>query len=490
MCFTTFVVTSVIGQELVQPVMVKGDNVKALLFKEANTSMNKAKFVNADILAPNNFGEGLKLYKEAEKNFKQEEELDEIRKDLSESVKYFNKAIESTKLAEVTFPNAIKARRDARNTGASLSTDRWKDAESKFKEATMELEDGNVDDARDESAAAEKLYRKAELEAIKTNFLTETKVLLKKADEMDVEDNAPKTLALAKQLIKQAEKELNENRYDTDVARGLAKQAKYEAKHAIYLAKTIEQMKDKDKSWEDLILVSEMPLQQISEKTGRVAYFDEGMGKTTAEISKYINTYQDSVNHLIQVLDWYDDERHLHQDLIAELELQAGTQATEKSALAMQLAAQAKTREIFNNLEQSFQSDEARVLREGNNIIIRLVGLNFPSAKSTIEQKSFGLLTKVRDAINSFPESSVSVLGYTDSYGGDMQNLQLSKERAEAVKEYLIANSKLLVSEIEVIGYGETKPIATNETVTGRTANRRVDVVIHPYTGIKLVLEK
>ncbi len=86
----------------------------------------------------------------------------------------------------------------------------------------------------------------------------------------------------------------------------------------------------------------------------------------------------------------------------------------------------------------------------------------------------------MRDAINSFPECTVSVLGYTDSYGGDEQNLQLSKERAEAVKQYLLANSKLVASQIEVIGYGESKPIASNETMAGRAANRRVEVVIHP----------
>jgi len=136
-------------------------------------------------------------------------------------------------------------------------------------------------------------------------------------------------------------------------------------------------------------------------------------------------------------------------------------------------------------LERSFRSEEAKVLREGNDIIIRLVGLTFPSAKATIEQQSFGLLTKVRDAINSFPESTISVLGNTDSHGGDEQNLQLSKDRAEAVKQYLLANTNLNASRIEVIGYGESKPIASNETAAGRAANRRVEVVIHPWMVIE-----
>ena len=90
-------------------------------------------------------------------------------------------------------------------------------------------------------------------------------------------------------------------------------------------------------------------------------------------------------------------------------------------------------------------------------------------------------MTKVRNAIDSFSECTISVLGSTDSYGSDVNNLQLSKERAEAVKQYILADGKLIDSNIESIGYGESKPIATNETMSGRAANRRVDVVIHPW---------
>ncbi|MDZ7721548.1 MAG: OmpA family protein [candidate division KSB1 bacterium] len=59
--------------------------------------------------------------------------------------------------------------------------------------------------------------------------------------------------------------------------------------------------------------------------------------------------------------------------------------------------------------------------------------------------------------------------------------MQLSRERAVAVKQYLLANSNLNASRVEAIGYGESKPIASNETEAGRAANRRVDVVIHPW---------
>jgi outer membrane protein OmpA-like peptidoglycan-associated protein len=478
-CITTLFVVSAVAQKKSES--VGGDNVKTVLFRDANTAMKTAEDANADILAPKNFGEAMQKYKEAENELQNGNDLDDIRQNLREACNFFKKATDATRLAAVTFPNLMKARTDARNTGArKFSSNLWTEAEKKFNDAAVELEDGDVNDAREEAAEAEKLYRQAELDAIKANYLDETRELLKQADEKDVEDYAPKTLQLSQQLVKQAEKELNENRYDTDVARGLARQANYEVKHAIYLASVIKQMQEKDHSWEDLMLASEKPLQQIAEKTYVVPTFENGPGKTTTEIITYVSVCQNNIVGLSQDLAWNQQENNLKEARITELEQQLGSQAQEKSSLAQQIADQAKSRQQFTDVERSFAPEDALVLREGNDIILRLVGLNFPSAASTIEQKSFGLLTKVRDAIRSYPGSSVSVLGYTDSYGGDVQNLELSTARAEAVKQYLLANTDLNDSRIIIVGYGESKPIASNETIKGRATNRRVEVVIHP----------
>jgi OOP family OmpA-OmpF porin len=242
--------------------------VKTVLFKEANAALQAAKKVHAEVLAPKNFGEAMKRYQEAEADLQQGKKLEDIRKKLSESTAAFQKAIEATKLAEVTFANSIKARKDAQFTESpKFASVLWTEAEKKFNEAAGKLEDGDVNDARKRAGEAEKLYRQAELDAIKTNYLQETWALLKQAEQLKAKDHAPKTLLNAQQLAKQAEKELNENRYDTDVARNLALQAKRQARHAIYLANTIKQMQDKKQTWEDLMLAVEKPLQQIAEKT-------------------------------------------------------------------------------------------------------------------------------------------------------------------------------------------------------------------------------
>ena len=120
------------------------------------------------------------------------------------------------------------------------------------------------------------------------------------------------------------------------------------------------------------------------------------------------------------------------------------------------------------------------MLRDGNDVIVRLVGLSFDVGKSVIKPEHFGLLTKVQNAINTFPDCKISVEGHTDSHGSDVLNLSLSQERADAVMAYLVANMSIDSSRIEAVGYGESNPIANNETAEGRAKNRRIDIVIHP----------
>ncbi|MBN2011037.1 OmpA family protein [candidate division KSB1 bacterium] len=477
---TTLFVVNAIGQTRVDN--ATSNDVKTWLFMDTNQARNAAKKAHADILAPRNFGEAMTLYNEAKADFQDGKNLEDIQKKLRTSNSYFQKAIDATKLADVAFPNSMKARLDAQYTeSARFSARLWTEAEKKFNEAAVELEDGDVSDARKKADQAEKLYRQAELDAIKANYLDETRELLNQAEQLGVKNDAPETLKLAQQLVEQAELELNKNRYDTDVARSLAMQANYQASHAIYLANVIRKMKDTNQSWEELILGSERPLKRIAEKTDQTALFNTGFGKTTDEIIAYIDTYQDSVYGLKQDLDWTALELKLLRKRNAELEQKLGGKARENSALARQITKQAKTRELFTNVEQSFQREDASVLWDGGTILIRLVGLNFTSAEATIHQQSYRILTKLRNAINSFPDGTVIVSGHTDSYGSDEQNWQLSQKRAEAVKQYILDNTDFNVYQIEAIGYGETRPIASNETESGRAANRRVEVVIHPW---------
>jgi outer membrane protein OmpA-like peptidoglycan-associated protein len=88
-------------------------------------------------------------------------------------------------------------------------------------------------------------------------------------------------------------------------------------------------------------------------------------------------------------------------------------------------------------------------------------------------------LDQIAETLNKYPESRVVVKGYTDSRGTEDYNLQLSQRRADAVKNYLIAK-QVNPARITAVGFGESLPVASNDTEEGRQKNRRVEIEIVP----------
>ncbi len=475
-------ISGVVALAFLAPAMGQGD-IKASLFAVADSALSNAKKAQADILAPKSFDRAMKLYTDAEKDLEKGKNLDDIRKKLTEAGSYFDKSTEASELGRLTLEKAIAAREDAKEAGsATYSTETWGKAEAKFREGAAKLEDGDINNARKKGGEAEQIYRQAELEAIKASYLKETWGLLETANDK-YRRRSREDHSRADKLAKEAESELIENRYDTDRPRSLARQANYEAKHAIYLGKTVQEMERGKKSFEDAMLLSEEPLREIAAVIDIAAEFDEGYGKTTGQVIEHLKSLQDANAKLTQDVTDRDEELKNMGARVVELEAQLGGIAQEKTALTKQMEAQAEMRARFAAVEGMFDSETANVFRDGNKVIIRVTGINFASGRADINPQNFELLTSVEKAIDTFPACHITVEGHTDSYGSDEKNLELSEERAVAVKAYLMANMNLDSTRIDARGLGETYPIANNETPEGRTKNRRIEVIIQPQTG-------
>jgi len=103
--------------------------------------------------------------------------------------------------------------------------------------------------------------------------------------------------------------------------------------------------------------------------------------------------------------------------------------------------------------------------------------LEFETGKDIIKSSSFTSLTELYEVLNKKPLWGLQISGHTDNVGDDQQNLVLSKKRAEAVRSFMISKG-IDASRLTVLYFGETKPIATNDTVEGRQKNRRVEMKI------------
>jgi len=114
------------------------------------------------------------------------------------------------------------------------------------------------------------------------------------------------------------------------------------------------------------------------------------------------------------------------------------------------------------------------VLPESRKSLV-LEGVNFEVKSSNLQSSSTAVLDRVADGLKSNPEVRVEIGGHTDSNGADDYNLKLSRARANAVRDYLLAKG-VPASQMEAKGYGESKPIADNKTDGGRAVNRRVEL--------------
>ncbi len=108
---------------------------------------------------------------------------------------------------------------------------------------------------------------------------------------------------------------------------------------------------------------------------------------------------------------------------------------------------------------------------------VALLNINFDTNKWAIKPTSKDALENVLVLMKSLPDLQIELRGHTDNVGDDAKNMDLSQKRATAVKEYLIKQG-IQAARIQAVGFGEEKPVATNDTPSGRALNRRTEFVI------------
>jgi outer membrane protein OmpA-like peptidoglycan-associated protein len=108
---------------------------------------------------------------------------------------------------------------------------------------------------------------------------------------------------------------------------------------------------------------------------------------------------------------------------------------------------------------------------------ILLNNILFESGKAELRPESNAELNRLADLLTGSPSMELEVAGHTDNVGSPGKNLTLSDERAKAVRDYLIGKG-IEAKRLRSVGFGMTKPVATNNTEKGRQQNRRVEFTI------------
>ncbi len=133
-----------------------------------------------------------------------------------------------------------------------------------------------------------------------------------------------------------------------------------------------------------------------------------------------------------------------------------------------------------SKLRQRLRGTGVSVSRVGNNLILNMPGnVTFRTASSNINAGFYQVLDSVAIILNEYTDTSVSVVGHTDSVGDASYNQGLSEQRAQSVAGYL-RSQNVAGQRFSVMGYGEQHPVASNATKQGRAQNRRVEITLTP----------
>ncbi|MCF2947866.1 OmpA family protein [Paraglaciecola aquimarina] len=134
--------------------------------------------------------------------------------------------------------------------------------------------------------------------------------------------------------------------------------------------------------------------------------------------------------------------------------------------------------------EEAFREELAgsgiEVYREGDSIRLSIPGnITFGTGSSSIVTGFYPVLNDVVKVLNRYEKTKLSIEGHTDSQGDEQYNQNLSILRANSVANYL-QSTAVLPARLQTLGFGESQPVASNDTVEGRSKNRRVELRIIP----------
>ena len=150
--------------------------------------------------------------------------------------------------------------------------------------------------------------------------------------------------------------------------------------------------------------------------------------------------------------------------MIAQQAQQNEQQAdSEKAAMRAQLSVQ------LNKILET--RDSARGL------IVSMSDVLFDTGQYSLKPGAREKLAKVAGILIAYPSLNIAVGGYTDNVGGDEMNQKLSENRAGAVRDYMVGQG-VAANSVTAEGFGNTSPVASNDSAAGRQENRRVELVV------------
>jgi outer membrane protein OmpA-like peptidoglycan-associated protein len=434
-----------------------------------DNDLKNARNNQIDVLSPQWFAKAEKSFNNAIKDHNRGAALSDILKNIAQSRAELKRAEDFAKVASTSLSKVINERKLARASGATKMGKDYVKVEGQFLDLMRSVENNKLKSARKKEAKVINSFRQLELRAIKEQALGEVRKLLKQAKKENARKFAPDSYALATNKLEATDAFISKHPYEKEKMLEKANDALFEAWRCIRV--TRQSKKVKTMKPEQITLWYEKALYQTAGALSAPDMRDEPFEIQVENILSSITALEKDRNSMQVEIDALKNQTALLAD-----------RTRKEQAAKERLAAEKKFNELFGEVRNLFDANEAEVNKQGDQLLIRLGAIKFPVGKYVIMQENYGLLSKVQLAIRIFGEPDVVIEGHTDSTGSDELNQHLSEQRAYAVGQYLIANRTLPADRIEAVGFGAIRPLASNKTAQGRAVNRRIDVIIKPQS--------
>jgi len=419
---------------------------------------------NALLLIPDEFNETINSFKKAFKALSENDtsaykyHFHNIKKNIITIEEFLNSTGD---IFNKTFINRKHAFLNKGNKYAVIS---WNKGEYFLKKASSELKNKKVKNAKKYATNAAEYYKISEIQALKKKYLSSATNVINEAKALDADQWAPISYNNAISYLKKAANLISNEIPDINEIEKYALLSENEAIAAKQYSVLLSAFSNKPHNAEVLL---------INERKRLLLYAD------------LLNLKQDTVqnidvlsNEVFLKIENLINERKM---LFSEIESLENELTFIKNKLDSCLQIDKKEEDFKRKtayIKTLFKDEKANVSVTDINIIINLYGIKFVSDNSVIPPEYFEILNKVVQSISEFKKYPILIIGHTDSRGNAKKNKNISEKQAAAVMNFIQQNSDSH-NNIQTIGMGENKPIASNGTAKGRQLNRRIEIVIN-----------
>jgi len=419
-----------------------------------NTEVKDAQKKGSAYLAPESYDTARKSLESA-MNAAHNNDKDDASEAAAKGLKVVDKMKKDTTSSKQLLSEVLQARQRAMAAGvATLQAEELAEVDKDLKKTSVLIEDGSIEKAKQRRPELLKGYAQLELVALKQGTAEQARSAIANAKKQGAEKYAPKTLAQSEDKMALAVSILDADRTQTDKADVQAKNARWLAERSAAITETVKDFDRRDYTKEDIVLWHQAQLSTVNEPIGGQLPFNESSDAVALSLKASIEKLKSAKGDYSKQLALTEIER----------------QVMEEKERAV--------RKQFETVQALFTKQEANVYLQRQNVLISAHGFQFPSGVSEIQAANFPLMNKIIRAIKLFPNSRIEVSGHTDSTGADNINKSLSQARAEKVGKFLSEVGEIASNRIKAIGYGESRPVASNKTAAGRAENRRVEISI------------